>query len=147
MDEYVVLAGRIAAGQLAGVFFVFAMVITLALRGVDDHTFVVSMNRINVSLVNPVFVLIFLGAPALAVVAAVLERTPILYVAAALGVTTLLISIAINIPLNNNLAAHLSRENFETIGVLWNAVRSVTAIGSFVCLLLSTAAESLLGQS
>lgn len=64
MDEYVVLAGRIAAGQLAGVFFVFAMVIMPVLRGVDDHTFVVSMNRINVSLVNPVFVLIFLGAEA-----------------------------------------------------------------------------------
>jgi uncharacterized membrane protein len=146
MDEYVVLAGRIAAGLLAGVFFVFAVVIMPAFRGVDDHTFVVSMNRINVSIVNPVFVLIFLGAPVLAVVAAVLDRTPILYVAAALGLTTLLISIAVNIPLNNKLAANLSRENFENVWVLWNAVRSVTAIGSFVCLLLSTAAESLLAR-
>jgi len=75
MDEYVVLAGRVAAGLLAGVFFVFAVAIMPALRGADDHAFVDEMNRINVAIVNPVFVAVFLGAPALAVVAAVVDTT------------------------------------------------------------------------
>lgn len=141
MDEYVVLAGRITSGLLAGVFFVFTVAIMPALRGVDDDTFEVTMNRINVSIVNPVFVLVFLGAPTLAVVAAVVDRSPILHVAAALGVVTLLISIAVNIPLNNKLAAGASRQDFENVWVLWNAVRTVTGLGSFVCLLLSTAAR------
>lgn len=142
MDEYVVLAGRIAAGLLAGVFLAFAVAIMPSLRGVDDHTFVDTMNRINNSIVNPVFVLVFLAAPALVVVAAVVDRSPIRAVAAALGVLTLLTSIAVNIPLNTKLAAGSFREDFEHAWVRWNAVRTVTGIGSFVCLLLSTAAET-----
>ena len=142
MDEYVVLAGGIAAGLLAGVFFVFAVAILPALGGVDDHTFVDTMNQINHSVVNPVFVLVSLAAPALVVVAGAVDRSPIRSVAAALGVLTLLISIAVNIPLNNKLAAGSSREDFEPTWVRWNAVRTVTGIGSFVCLLLSTAAET-----
>lgn len=142
MVENVVLAGRIAAGLLAGVFFAFAVAIMPALRSADDHTFVDTMNRINVSIENPVFGLVFLAAPALGVVAAVVDNSPILYVAAALGLVTLLISIAVNVPLNNKLAAGAAREDFENLWVLSNAVRTMTGIGSFVCLLLSTAAEN-----
>ena len=48
-----------------------------ALRGLDDAAFVDTMNRINVAIVNPVFLLVFFGAPALSVAAAGVEREPI----------------------------------------------------------------------
>ncbi len=137
MAELVALAARLTSGLLAGVFFVFAVAIMPALSGADDHTFEVSMNRINVSIVNPVFVLVFFGAPVLAVLAAVMVRAPLLYAAATLAVITLLITIAANIPLNNQLAAGAGRPGFEQVWVRWNVVRTVTGIGSFASLLAS----------
>ena len=135
MGEYIVLAASIAAGLLAGLYFAFAVAVMPALRGLDDAAFVDTMNRINVAIVNPMFFLVFFGAPALAVVAAGVDRAPILYAAAALAVVTLLITLAVNIPLNNRLAAGATRADYENAWVRWNAARAVTGIGSLVCLL------------
>lgn len=137
MDEYVVLGARISAGLLAGLYFTFAAAIMPALHGLNDAAFVDTMNRINVSIVNPVFLLVFFAAPALAVAAAVLVHSPAVYAAAVLGVITLLLTIAVNVPLNNKLAAGASRADFENLWVLCNALRTLTGIGSFVFLLLS----------
>lgn len=136
MAEHVVLGARISSGLLAGLYFAFAVVVMPALRGSDDATFVGTMKRINVSIVNPVFVVVFFAAPLLAVMAAGLVHSPMAYTAAALGVITLLITVAINVPLNNKLAAGASRPDFESAWVLWNVIRTLTGIGSLICLLL-----------
>lgn len=132
------MGARITAALLAGLYFAFAVAIMPALHGLDDAAFVDTMKRINVSIVNPVFLLVFFAAPVLAVVAAVLVRSPVVYVAAALGVITLLITVVVNVPLNNKLARGASRADFENLWVLFNALRTLTGIGSFVFLLLSS---------
>lgn len=137
MDDYALLAARLSAGLLAGLYFAFAIAVMPALHGLDDAAFVDAMNRINVSIVNPIFLLVFFAAPALAVAAAALMRTPFVGVAAALGVITLLMTVLINVPLNDKLAAGGSRADFENLWVTFNALRTLTGIGSFACLLLS----------
>ncbi len=129
-----------SAGLLAGLYFAFAVAVMPALHGLDDAAFVNTMKRINVSIVNPLFLLVFFAAPVLAVVAAVLVRSPAFYAAATLGMITLLLTMVVNVPLNNKLATGASRGDFENLWVLFNALRTLTCIGSFACLVFSRAA-------
>jgi uncharacterized membrane protein len=142
--DYVLPAGRVASGLLAGVFLAFAVGVMPALRAVDSRTFVHVMNRVNVVIVNPVFLLVFLGAPALAVAGLFVERSGPSVAGAVLGVATLVVTIAWNIPLNNDLAAvsldgavDAARRHFETSWTVGNIVRTLTGAGCFVCLLLA----------
>ena len=63
MSDYVLLTAKTLAGLLAGVFFAYATSMMPALRAMDDDTFLTVMNKINVVIVNPVFLVVFLGAP------------------------------------------------------------------------------------
>lgn len=136
MDESALLGARISAALLAGLYFAFAVAVMPGLRGLDDAVFVNTMNRINVSIVNPAFLLVFFAAPGLAVVTSMLVRSPTGWAAATLGVLTLLITIVVNVPLNDQLASGGSRVMFENRWTLFNAVRTVSGTGSLVCLLL-----------
>ncbi len=142
MADYVLLGARVGAGMLAGLYFAFAVAVMPGLRGLDDAAFVDAMNRINVSIVNPLFLLVFFAAPALAVAAAALVRSPVVYAAAALGGITLLITLVANVPLNDRLATGGSRSEFENAWVMFNGVRTLTGLGSLAFLLLSRASVS-----
>ncbi len=139
-SAWILLSARLCAGLLAGLYFAFAVAVMPALRGTDDGAFVDMMKRINVSIVNPVFLLVFFAAPALAVLAAALVRSPVAYAAAALAVLTLLVTVVFNVPLNDRLADGAARADFETAWVRFNGLRTVTGIGSLVCLLISRSA-------
>ena len=135
MSEYVLVAGRTLSGLLAGLYFAYAVSVMPALRSMDDATFTTVMNRINVVIVNPVFLTVFLGAPAFAVALLAWDRSPWAIAGAALAVVTLLVTVVFNIPLNNALAAGGERDAFETPWVLWNVVRTITGTAGLVCLL------------
>lgn len=135
MSEYVLLVGRCVSGLLAGVFLAYAVSVMPALRTMDDHVFVTVMNRINVVIVNPVFLLVFLGAPVLAAGLLVWDRSPWAIAGAVLAVLTLVISFAMNIPLNNALSDGGTREAFENPWTVWNIARTLTATASLLCLL------------
>jgi uncharacterized membrane protein len=135
MPDYALLAGRAMSGLLAGLFFAYAVSVMPALRQVDDDTFVTVMNRINVVIVNPVFLTVFLGAPVVCAVLLVWERGAWAVAAAVLAVVTLVVTFAFNIPLNNALADGGARAAFEDPWVRWHVVRTVTSIACFACLL------------
>jgi len=133
----ILLAATVATGLQAGTYYTWASGVMPGLAKVDDRAFVSSMNHINVAIVNPVFMLTFLGAPALAA-AAVATSAPgargwaIAGLALALG--TVVVTAAGNVPLNDALAAGGSRADFETAWVHWNVVRTVTSTASLACL-------------
>lgn len=133
----VLLAATVAAGLQAGTYYTWASGVMPGLADVDDRTFTTSMNSINVAIVNPVFMLTFLGAPALAV-AAVATTTEsargwaIAGLVLALG--TVAVTAAGNVPLNDALATGGSRADFETAWVRWNVVRTLTSTGALACL-------------
>ena len=136
MSDYMLLAARTLSGLLAGLFFAFSVSVMPALRAMDDDTFATVMNKINVVIVNPVFLVVFLGAAVASMALLAWQRDPWAVAGAVLAVVTLVVTFAFNIPLNNALADGGAREAFENPWVLWNVVRTLTATACFVCLLL-----------
>ena len=133
----VLLAATVATGLQAGTYYTWASGVMPGLARVDDPTFTSSMNHVNVAIVNPVFMLSFLGAPLLAA-AAVATTTSDARGWAVAGLVLALGTVAVtalgNVPLNDALAAGGSRADFETAWVRWNAVRTVTSTAALACL-------------
>ncbi|MEU0796449.1 anthrone oxygenase family protein [Amycolatopsis sp. NPDC005961] len=141
MSTVVLVAALVAAGLLAGLFYAYACSVMPGLARGDDKTFVEAMRGINVAIVNPVFMLTFLGAPLLAGVAIFLNPGPRPWVIAGFAclVAVLVITGALNIPLNNALESGgddfaAVRAHFEAAWVRWNVLRAVVSTAGFGCL-------------
>jgi uncharacterized membrane protein len=127
----------------AGTYYTWASGVMPGLGQVDDRTFVTAMRHMNTAIVNPVFMISFLGAPALAGVAvATSSRSarPWAVAALAFAVTTVVITGAGNIPLNNALESAgpvdeitdlaAVRVAFEDAWVRWNLLRAIASTAS-----------------
>ncbi|MET8247216.1 DUF1772 domain-containing protein [Streptomyces sp. NPDC005202] len=136
-------AATVAMGLIAGVFYIFACAVMPALARSDDRVYVEVMRNINDVIQNPVFFLGFLGALLLTAVSAWHLRAAQglrWWVWTALGAYALafLVTVAVNIPLNNDLAKAgdpaTAREHFENAWVTWNVVRAVLSTLALACL-------------
>lgn len=132
-------------GLVGGVLLAFSLAVMPALAATDARTFVAVMNRIDVAIVNPLFLLLLLGSPAVLLVAALLPgpRRGWVVLALVLGVVALVGTMAVNVPLNTALARAADpvagRAAFERA---WNAahlVRTVLTAGSFAAGLVALA--------
>ncbi|MER5864939.1 anthrone oxygenase family protein [Kitasatospora sp. NPDC002040] len=147
----VLLVATLTMGLSAGLFFAYSCSVMPGLAKADDRTFVETMQRINVAILNGWFMLVFLGAIVFTLLAVVLQfrggdrrLLPWLIAAAVLYTVVLMVTGAVNVPLNDQLAAAGSldripdaaavREAFETTWVRWNTVRTVAATAGFGCL-------------
>jgi uncharacterized membrane protein len=133
----VLLAATVAAGLQAGTYYTWACGVMPGLAKVDDRTFTSSMTHVNVAIVNPVFMLTFLGTPLLAAAAVATSASSARGWAIAglvCAVGTVAVTIAGNVPLNDALAAGGSRAGFETAWVRWNVVRAITSTGALATL-------------
>ena len=65
-EDVTLLAAATLAGLQAGTYYTWASGVMPGLARTDDRTFVEAMQQINVAIVNPVFLLSFLGAPLVA---------------------------------------------------------------------------------
>jgi uncharacterized membrane protein len=146
----VIVLATLAVGLFAGLFYSFTVGVMPGLARADDRTFVQAMQEINVAIVNPWFMLSFLGAPLLVALACVLfliggNRAPLPWLALALvfAVATFVITVALNIPLNDALEAARRdpaaiaapagpRASFESAWVRWNNVRTLTSTAALV---------------
>ncbi|WP_238391907.1 MULTISPECIES: anthrone oxygenase family protein [unclassified Mycolicibacterium] len=132
----------LTSGLLAGVYYAYAISVMPALGAFDDRTFIDVMNKINVVIVNPPFMLTFLGSIGFTALAGACYlkpgARPVLVwigIALALNIASLVITSAINVPLNNNLAAATAstapadlaalRAHFESSWVRWNLIRAL----------------------
>jgi uncharacterized membrane protein len=144
MGLVVLVAAVTAAGLAAGLFYAYSCSVLPGLARADDRTFVEAMRGINIAIVNPVFMLSFLGAPLLAGVAVVahLRGGATLWwavAAFALLVAVIVLTGVVHIPLNNALDAGGNdyarvRARFETSWVRWNLLRTAFAMAGFGCL-------------
>lgn len=146
------ILATLAAGLLAGLFYSFSVSVMPGLARSADRSLVETMQQINIAIINPLFLFSFLGTPVLVGLAAALhlgaDRRSVLLplalaFAAALG--TLVITVAVNVPLNNALdraghdldrIADLAdvRQRFEGPWVRWNHVRTVTSTAALAFL-------------
>jgi uncharacterized membrane protein len=141
------IAAAVATGLQAGTYYTWASGVMPGLARVDDRTFIHAMQQMNIAIVNPAFMLTFLGAPVLAGVAVFTASSatrPWVIVGAACAVATVVITFVGNMPLNNALDAAGDidqirdlaglREKVESSWVSWNIVRAVTSTASLAAL-------------
>ena len=140
------LGATLTMGLAAGVFALFAHTIMPGLRKTDDRTFVGAFQSIDRAIVNPWFMSTgFLGALLLTSAAAISNRgTPVLpwiVAALALYLSAVVITMVVNVPLNDAVkaagdpadidVAHVRERFHESRWAAWNLVRVATAIPAF----------------
>jgi uncharacterized membrane protein len=141
------IAATVTSGLAAGLLYGFACAVMPGLSNVDDTAFVAVMQSVNRSILNPWFLMTFIGAPLL-IIASVVGRFvtggsgpwwPII-TALILAMVSVLITVTVNVPLNNALDAAGSvdpaavREAFEGRWVSWNIARTVMSTAAFAFL-------------
>jgi uncharacterized membrane protein len=143
----VVVFAVLGSGLMAGLFFVFSNAVMPALARRAPERAVGFMQAVNVTILNPLFLSLFVGtavACAFLLVGALagwfagspsLLAGAVLYLVGTFGVTA-----AGNVPLNNALEARRGDdavafwETYATRWTRWNHVRTVAAIAATVCL-------------
>ena len=140
------LLAALGSGLMAGLFFAFSTSVMSALGRLPPSGGIAAMQAINVTIINPVFLGVFLGTAvlsALLVAAALLGWAPgamaallaggVLYLAGCI-----LVTMSLNVPLNNALAAvnPASSEGaafwtrYLSTWTLWNHVRMLACLAA-----------------
>ena len=145
----------LTVGLMAGVFAIYANAIMPGLGRTDDRTFVGAFQSIDTAIINPLFLMTFLGALLSTGVATALQlgeddRSVLLWilVALVLYLAVFVMTLRVNVPLNDGIKAAGApdriadlaqvREQFnEAKWVRWNLIRAVATTAAFGCLALA----------
>jgi uncharacterized membrane protein len=144
------LAATLTMGLVAGAFALYAHTVMPGLKKTDDRTFVAAFQSLYRAIINPWFMAGgFLGALVFTIAAAVAhlgqDALPWIVAALVLYAIAFVITIAVNVPLNDALKAAgdpdrigdlaAVRERFdEARWAAFNLVRVVTSTAAFACL-------------
>jgi uncharacterized membrane protein len=144
------MLATLAMGLMAGVFGLYAYAIMPGLGKTDARTFVGAFQAIDRAIINPLFMATFFGAAVLTAAAAAIHlgdaAAPWIIAALVLYAAVFVITIAVNVPLNDAIKAAgdpdsisdltAVRERFdEARWAGWNVVRAVASTAAFGCLL------------
>ena len=141
------MAATISMGLVAGVFGLYAHTIMPGLGKTDDRTFVGAFQSIDRAIINPWFIGGgFFGALVFTIVAAIAhigwDGLPWIVAALVLYLFALVITIAVNVPLNDGIKAAGDPERIADLAAVrkrfnearwtsWNLVRAVTSTTGF----------------
>jgi len=150
MDAFsaaVLMAATISMGLMAGVFSLYQHTIMPGLAKTDDRTFVGAFQALDRAIINPWFIGGgFLGALLFTLVAAIAHvgRAGLPWIAAALVLylVAFVVTIAINVPLNDRIKTAGDPSRIVDVAAVrkafdaprwtrWNLVRVVTTIAAF----------------
>ncbi|MDA1128860.1 MAG: DUF1772 domain-containing protein [Chloroflexi bacterium] len=146
------LITALGCGLVAGIFFAFSTFVMKALARVPAAHGNAAMQAINITVINPLFMLAFMGTAVTCVVVIVFtfmtwdESDPVLLLTGSLLylIGTLLVTMAFNVPRNNALAATDPESDdgarvwsgYVRSWTAWNHLRTVAALASSVLLTL-----------
>jgi uncharacterized membrane protein len=139
----------VGAAAIGGVFFAFSAFVLRALSDLPAESGIAAMQRINIVVLNRLFLGVFMGTAVLALALAViavatwsLPRSALLLAAAGLYfVGSFMVTLGFNVPRNNHLA-RLSPTSSEALSYwpayvrewgMWNHVRTVASLASCAC--------------
>ena len=142
----IIVASISGAGLVTGLLFAFSNFIMRALADLPSDKGMFAMQRINETIINPIFLVLFLGTPILCSVIAVNSGLKInepgslflLVGALAYLIGPFGITVLFNVPLNNLLArADLSESNeiwpmYQKKWQRWNHIRTYIGVASVV---------------
>lgn len=145
-------ASVIASALVGGVFFAFSVFVMRALASMPPAQGILAMQRINITVIHPLFLGVFLGtAPLLAVSTYLVRSNPHAapwWLAAFLvyGVGSVVVTLVFNVPRNNRLAT-LEADSPQAAAywpvylrewLFWNHVRCIASIAAAVLALRAT---------
>ncbi|MEV4812620.1 anthrone oxygenase family protein [Micromonospora avicenniae] len=145
------LAATVTMGLMAGLFTAFAYSVMPGLLRADARTLVLAMQRINEAILNGWFFACFFGALLFTGAAAALHASadwtavlPWIVAALVLYLVALVVTMAVNVPLNNALAqagdpdrladVAAVRDRFAPAWIRWNLLRAVASVAGFALL-------------
>ena len=144
------LVAALGSGLIAGLFFVFSNTIMKALGRLSAAEGIASMNSINVVIINPLFLGVFLGTGAvcaLLIVSSLLRwQNPgsfyLIAGAAIYLIGSLVVTMVFNVPLNKALAAAAPTDadlwaSYLSNWTFWNHVRTVASLASAALLTIA----------
>ena len=145
---YIIIAAIVGAGLVTGLLFAFSNFVMSALADVSNKDGMLVMQLINEKIINPIFVLLFLGTPVLCVIIAIrsgmnldapgnllLLLGSICYLIGPFGITMLF-----NVPLNNRLAKTEAADadqvwtDYQIRWQRWNHIRTYVGVLSIALL-------------
>ena len=147
---WLVIAAIVGAGLVTGLLFAFSNCVMSALAELSNENGMLAMQRVNEKIINPIFMLLFLGTPILCAIIGISSamsldasgKLPLLIGAICYLIGPFGITMMCNVPLNNRLAkAELSDADevwaaYQIRWQRWNHAR--TYIGVLSILLLAT---------
>jgi uncharacterized membrane protein len=163
LTDIVLVTGGTLTGLSAGVYYTFNVAVIPALHARSAKEHIAAMQAINIRIINPVFMLSFLGPSVLLPLAAVLHRDsarlPLLIAAAGLHIIGVNgVTMAGNVPLNDGLAkvnlttldeaeAEQIRQTYQGQGSSWMRLHNLrtmatiaaTALVFIACLVVNSA--------
>ncbi len=143
------IVATIAMGLMAGVFGLYSIAIMPGLKETNDRTFVGAFQQIDTAIINPLFLMTFMGALVVTGIAAGLHlgkdfRSVLLWIVVALVLylAVVVATVAVNVPLNDAIKAAGDpdriadlarvREQFnEARWVGWNHFRTLATTAAF----------------
>ena len=142
------LVATMTTGLMAGVFGLYAHAIMPGLGETDDRTFVGAFQAIDRAIINPWFLPVFMGALLVTALAAGLhlgeDTFPWILAALLLYLATVVITMRVNVPLNDAIKAAGDPDQIDLAAVRarfdesrwarWNVVRAVTSTVALGCL-------------
>jgi uncharacterized membrane protein len=140
----IALGAALGSGLMAGLFFAFSVSVMRALASRPAAEGIAAMQAINRAILNPVFLVVFIGT-ALASVATLFSGNAwllaggVLYLAGAFGVTALF-----NVPRNNALARASAGDpasarlwaDYLATWTAWNHVRTAASLAALALLII-----------
>jgi uncharacterized membrane protein len=147
------LIAALGCGLIGGVFFAFSTFVMRALARLPANEGIAAMQSINIVVINPLFLSVFMGTAAVCVVLIISSLlrwhdsgSVYLIVGGALYVIgTFLVTMIFNVPRNNALAAlaptspEAARYWLEYVSswTAWNHVRTVAALAAAASIMMS----------
>ncbi|HKX83316.1 MAG TPA: anthrone oxygenase family protein [Pyrinomonadaceae bacterium] len=145
-EKILIIAVILGSGLIAGVFYGFSTFIMKALGRIPANEGIAAMQSINITVINPLFLGVFMGTGILCGVLIVMSLLnwngpssiipiagSVLYIVGCLAVTTTL-----NVPLNNELAAVNATDpksaeiwtRYLSDWTFWNSVRTAASLAT-----------------
>jgi uncharacterized membrane protein len=140
------LFAALGCGLVAGVFFAFSTFVMSALARLQPPQGIAAMQAINITAINPSFMIAIFGTAAICIFLAIASLlkwhqlgAPYLLIGSLLYVIgTVLVTIVFNVPLNDALASVKPDSpeganlwaSYLTNWTLWNHVRTITALAA-----------------
>ncbi len=153
LTSYIVIAAITGAGLITGLLFAFSNFVMRALAELPPDKGMFAMNQINEKIINPIFMLFFLGTPMLCAYItfkAIVGLSEPGYVFLLTGALAYLvgpfgITMLFNVPLNNQLAAtdqsaaSEAWPDYQQRWQRWNHIRTYIGVISIVFLCMGLA--------